>query len=134
MSDYLGPVHTAANAIPSVNGTDLGDTLSVLDGWHEGIGLIRDGIRLIAHSRLTLEQIQDLTVVLAGMADGSDVISAIGQLISRITNPDTSPAIRSLGFDQQKDVQGAGEFAAFRLNNPTLHQPAADASGAIHTD
>lgn len=134
MSDYLGPVRTAANAVPPLAGTDLGDTLDVLDGWHAGIDLIRDGLRLIALDRLTLEQTQDLTVVLAGMADGTDVLSALGQLLARITNPDTNPALRQLPLDQQKDVQGAGEFANFRINNPILHQPAANASGAIRTD
>lgn len=127
-------LHTDGNAVPPVDGTDLGDTLSVLDGWHDGIDLIRDGLHLIATDRLTLEQTQDITVALAGTSDGTDVLTALARLLARITNPDTNPSLRALDFDQQKKVQQAGEDLAFQLGDPRLHQHAATASGHIHTD
>ena len=127
-------VHTDGNAVPPVDGTGLGDVLDDLDGGHPGIDLIRDGIRLIAHDRLDLDQTQALCAWLAGSADGTDVLTAIGQLVARLTHPDTNPALRTLDFEQQKNTQKAGEALTFALSDPDIHQHAADASGAIHTD
>jgi hypothetical protein len=125
---------TAANAVPAIDGTELGDVLDDLDGIHAGIDLIRDGIRHLAHDRLTTEQTQLLIVTLAGSTDGTDVLTAIGHLVARLTNPDTNPALRSLDHDAQKDTQRAGENLLHHLSDPDLHQHAATASGAIHTD
>ncbi|MFJ4473253.1 hypothetical protein ACIP2X_37965 [Streptomyces sp. NPDC089424] len=126
--------HSEANAIPSVDDTELGDVLADLDHIHPGIGLIRDGIRLLAHDRLTTAQTQLLTVALAGSPDGTDVLTAIGYLVARLTHPDTNPALRNLGHDAQKHTQRHGENLLHHLSDPHLHQHASNASGAIHTD
>jgi hypothetical protein len=124
-------VHTEGNAIPPLRGTELGD---LLDGVHAGIDLIRDGLRLIALERHTLDRTQTLAVTLAGSPDGTDVLTAIGYLVARLTNPDTNPTLRTLDFDQQKNTQQAGERLIYDLADPALHQHASDASGHIHTD
>lgn len=127
-------LHTEANAVPAIDGTELGGVLDDLDGFNAGIDLIRDGIRLIATSRLSLDETQTLCAALAGSADGTDVLTAIGHLVARLTNPDSNPALRTLPFDAQKNTQRAGECLTFHLSDPDLHQHAANASGHIHTD
>lgn len=134
MNDYLGPVHTAANAVPPVDGTELGDVLEDLNGFDAGIDLIVDGLRLIALSRHTTGNTQTLINALAGSADGTDILTAIGHLVARLTHPDTNPSLRTLSFDAQKNTQTAGEHLVRHLADPDLHQHAATACGAIHTD
>ncbi|MEW1565727.1 hypothetical protein AB0454_22410 [Streptomyces sp. NPDC093509] len=126
-------VHTAGNAVPPLD-PELEGLIDDLTGIHPGIDLILDGIRLIALDRHQQGTTQLLTVTLAGSADGTDVLTAIGHLVARITNPDTNPSLRTLTFDAQKHVQMAGECLVFALSNHHLHQHAANASGAIHTD
>lgn len=127
-------VHTEGNAVPPVDGTELGDVLEDLDGIHAGIDLIREGARLIALDRLTTEQTQLLAVSIAGSPDGTDVITMLALTVARILNPDTNPSLRTLDFDAQKNTQRAGECLTFAISDPALHQHAANASGAIHTD
>jgi len=127
-------VHTAANAVPPVDDTELGIVLDDLAGIHPGIDLIRDGLRLLAHDRLTVEQTQLLAVTLAGGTDGTDVLTAIGHLTARLLNADSNPALRTLPLDVQKDTQRHGELLVHHLTDPDLHQHASNASGAIHTD
>jgi hypothetical protein len=128
-------LHTSANAVPSVDDSELGIVLDDLAGIHAGIDLIRDGIRLLAHDRLTLDQTQLLAVTLAGGTDGSDVLTLIGLLVARLTNPDSNPALRGLPFDRQKNTQLHGERLVRHIaDDHELHQHASNASGAIHTD
>ena len=131
-------LHTAGNAIPPVDGTDLGDVLYDLagpdNGFDAGIDLIADGLRLIATSRHTTDHTQTLINALAGSADGTDILTALGHLVARLTHPDTNPTLRTLGFDAQKNTQTAGEHLVRHLADPDLHQHAANACGAIHTD
>jgi hypothetical protein len=127
-------LHTPANAVPSVDDSELGIVLDDLAHIHAGIDLIRDGLRLLAHDRLTLDQTQLLAVTLAGGTDGSDVLTAIGHLTARLLHSDTNPALRRLPLDAQKDVQRHGELLVHHLGDPDLHQHASNASGAIHTD
>lgn len=127
-------VHTAVNAVPPVDGTELGWVLEDLGHVHAGIDLIRDGLRLLALERLTAEQTQTIAVTLAGSPDGTDVLTAVGHLVARLTNSDSNPALRSLGFDAQKATQRHGEHLVRHLADPDLHQHASNASGAIHTD
>jgi hypothetical protein len=127
-------VHTADNAVPSLAGTELGGLLEDLAGFHPGIDLIRDGIRLLALDRHSLDRTQTLSAVLAGSTDGTDILTAIGLLVARLTNPESNPALRGLTFEQQKNTQKAGEALVFDLADPDLHQHAADAAGHIHTD
>jgi hypothetical protein len=127
-------VHTDGNAIPPLKGTELGDLLEDLAGVDAGIDLIRDGLRLLALQRHSLDRTQTLAVTLAGSPDGTDVITALALTVARLTNPDTNPSLRSLDFDQQKNTQQAGEHLVYALSDPDLHQHASDASGHIHTD
>ncbi|MFJ9988535.1 hypothetical protein ACIQUD_31760 [Streptomyces globisporus] len=128
-ADPYGPVHTAGNAVPPLD-TDLAGALEDLAGVHEGIDLIRDGIRLLALDRHTSDTTQTLLATLAGSA-GADVVTAIAHLVARLANADHNPALRTLPLDVQKTAQRHGEQAAFHLNDPDLHQPASEASAAI---
>ncbi|MFD8469082.1 hypothetical protein ACFV10_28740 [Streptomyces cyaneofuscatus] len=128
-ADPYGPAHTAGNAVPPLD-TDLAGALNELSNIHEGIDLIRDGIRLLALDRHTPDTTQTLLATLAGSA-GADVITAVGHLVARLANADHNPALRTLPLDTQKATQRHGEQAAFHLNNPDLHQPASEASAAI---
>lgn len=127
-------LHTEGNAVPSVDDTELGYLLDDLDGIHPGIDLIRDGIRHLAHSRLTVDQTQTLAVTLAGSPDGTDLLTAIGLLTARLLNADQNPALRTLDLTAQKDTRLHGERLTFDLADPDLHQHASNASGSIHTD
>jgi hypothetical protein len=127
-------VHTEGNAVGPLKGTELGGLLDDLAGVHAGIDLIRDGLRLIALERHSLDRTQTLAVTLAGSPDGTDVLTALALTVARLTNPDANPCLRTLGFDQQKDTQQAGERLLYAITDPDLHQHASDASGAIHTD
>jgi hypothetical protein len=126
-------VHTAGNAVPPLD-AELEGVMEDLAGIHPGIDLILDGIRLIALDRHNLEATQLLAVTLAGSPDGTDVLTALGHLVVRLTNPDSNPALRTLTFDAQKHTQMAGEHLLLALSDRHLHQHAANASGAIHTD
>jgi hypothetical protein len=127
-------LHTEGNAVPSVDGTELGGLLDDLNGIHPGIDLIRDGIRHLAHTRLTVDQTQTLAVTLAGSPDGTDILTAIGRLTARLLNADTNPALRTLDLTAQKDTQLHGELLVHHLTDYKLHQHASNASGSIHTD
>lgn len=124
-------VHTAGNAVPPVDGTDLGDLLEGLAGVHPGIDLIRDGLRLLAHDRLTVDQTQTLCAALAGSADGTDLITAVGLLVARLTDADSNPALRTLPFDRQKTTQLHGENLVHHLAHDDLHHHASEAAAAI---
>jgi hypothetical protein len=127
-------LHTDGNAVPPLDGTELGDLLDDLEGLHAGIDLIRDGIRHLALSRLTVDQTQTVAVTLAGSPDGTDLLTAIGLLAARILNADNNPALRALPLTAQKDTQLYGELLVHHLADHELHQHASNASGAIHTD
>ncbi|GGU62572.1 hypothetical protein [Streptomyces lavendofoliae] len=111
---------------------DLGDALHDLDGfrWLPGIAQILDGIETAATTPLTADQTQTMCAVLAG-STGADVLTLIGLLIQRLTTPATNPALRALPDTQAKAAQAAGEKAAYLLTAHDLHQPAAEAAGAI---
>lgn len=122
-------LHTAANAVPTIDGTDLGDLLEELRGIHAGIDLILDGLRHIAHDRHTIDRTQTLCAALAGT--DCDVITAIAHLVARLADPDTNPALRTLPLDQQKAARLAGEQTAYALTDPDLHQHASETAAAI---
>jgi hypothetical protein len=124
-------LHTEANAVPALDGTDLGNLLEDLDGFDAGIDLIRAGLRLIALERHTADRTQTLAAVLAG-APGVDLLTAIGLTVARLTHPDTNPALRTLPFDSQKTTQMHGENLVRHLaDDEDLHQHAAEAAAAI---
>lgn len=122
---------TAGNAVPPLDGTELGGVLQDLAGFSAGIDLIRDGIRLLALERHTTGQTQTLCAALAGSADGTDVLTAIGLLVARLSNAESNPALRGLPFEQQKEAALHGERLVFDLADPDLHQHASEASAAI---
>ncbi|MEW2267894.1 hypothetical protein [Streptomyces sp. NPDC047868] len=127
-------LHTDGNAVPALDGTDLGDLLDDLYGIDEGIDLMLDGARHIALKRLTVDKTQTLAVTLAGSPDGTDVLTAIGLLTARILNADSNPALRTLDLTAQKKTQLHGELLVHHLADHELHQHASNASGSIHTD
>lgn len=124
-------VHTDGNAVPNIDGTDLGDTLADLDGIHEGLDLIRDGIRLLAHDRLDLNTTQVLLAALAGSPDSTDLLGAIGQLVARLASADTNPALRTLPLDQQKQAAHQGWLTSHSLDDPDLRTSTATANAAL---
>lgn len=124
-------VHTAANAVPPLEGTELGGLLEDLAGFDAGIDLIRDGLRLIATSRHTIDQTQTLIAVLAGGEGGLNLINTIGALIERLADSDTNPALRHLPLEQQKAARREGHNTAYQLADPDLHQTASETSAAI---
>lgn len=124
-------VHTSDNAVPPITGTELGDVLEDLEGVHAGIDLIRDGLRLLALERHDLNDTQVLLATLAGSPDGTDVLGAIGQLVARLTNPNTNPALRSLPLDAQKDARRQGELTAYHLGDPDLRDSTSNANAAL---
>ncbi|MFF8279962.1 hypothetical protein ACF05T_28315 [Streptomyces lateritius] len=119
MADYpwlhvpgeAAPVHTADNAVPPLDGTDLTGVLDDLANIHPGFDLIRDGIRLLAVDRLTVDKTQTVITTVAGT--GTDVIAALGLLMQRLTNPNTNPALRTLDPATAKKVQQRGEQYAY---------------------
>ena len=124
-------VHTAANAIPPLD-DDLADLLDDLAAVHDpGIDQILSGLRLLALSRHTPDRSQTLIATLAGGADGTNVVAAIGHLIARLADPDTNPALRPLPLDQQKQSTLAGQRTAFALTDPDLAQYASETAAAI---
>ena len=124
-------VHTEGNQVPSVDGTDLGDTLTDLTNIHAGIDLIRDGIRLLAHSRHDLTTTQVLLAAIAGSPDATDVLGAIGHLVARLIDPDTNPALRTLPLDQQKNAAREGWLTSLALTDPDLRNSAATANAHL---
>lgn len=129
MTACLGPVHTADNAVPPLD-NELAGLLDDLTGIHPGIDQIRDGIRLLALDRHSLDRTQTLVAALAG-SEGADLLTLLALTVQRLTNPDTNPSLRTLPLDQQKETQRHGEQAAYLLTDPDLHQPAAEAAAAI---
>jgi hypothetical protein len=124
-------VHTEGNAVPNVDDTELGGLLEDLADIHAGIDLIRDGLRLLAHDRHDRPTTQLLITSLAGDADGTGVLNAIGQLIARLTDPDTNPSIRHLPLDAQKEAARQGQLTAYNLSDPDLRDTAAQACAAL---
>ena len=124
-------LHTDGNAVPAVDGTELGHVLDQLANIHPVIDFLRDSSRLAATSRLTLDETQTLIAAFAGSSDGANGLNLIGQTIARLTNPDSNPCLRDLPLDQQKTIQLNGETAAFALNHDQLAQFASDTSAAI---
>ncbi|MER6249355.1 hypothetical protein [Streptomyces griseorubiginosus] len=124
------PVHTAGNAVPPLD-SELEGLLDDLAGVHPGIDLIRDGLRLVALDRHTVDMTQTLVAVLAGGSDGLNLINTIGQVIARLADADTNPALRTLPLDVQKTARREGQNAAYWLADPELHQTASETSAAI---
>jgi hypothetical protein len=104
-------VHTADNAVPPLN-DDLAGVLDDLVGFHRGLDLIADGVRLLALDRLTIPQTQTVVTMLAGSTDPAgtqiDVAALIAALVARLLNADENPALRTLPTDTQDQARTAG--------------------------
>ena len=124
-------VHTASTTVPAVDDTELGGVLEDTAGVHPGIDLIRDGIQLLATSRLTVDQTQVVLATLAGSPDSTDLLAALGLLVARLTDTDTNPAIRSLDLAAQKTAQHQGELTAHNLLDPDLRNTTSEACAAL---
>ena len=130
-AEVVMDLSTDGNAIPAVDGTELGYVLDQMANIHPVIDFLRDGSRLAATSGLTLDETQTLIAAFAGSSDGANGLNLIGQTIARLTNPDSNPCLRDLPLDQQKTIQLAGENTARHLADDRLHQFASDTSAAI---
>lgn len=128
-------VHTDGNAVPSLDGTDLGDLLEDLTAnpSHPGIVLICDGIRLLASDRHDINRTQVLLAELAGSPDSTDVLGLIGHLAARLANADTNPALRTIPLDQQKEAAHQGWLTSHHLTDPSLRNSASNANAALDT-
>lgn len=124
-------VHTEHNAVPSLNGTELGGLLDDLAGIHAGIDLIRDGIRLLALDRHNRNTTQVLLANLAGSPDALDVIGLVAHLVARLTDADTNPGIRTIPLDQQKDARHQGWLTSHNLTDPDLRDTTSRACAAL---
>lgn len=124
-------VHTAGNAIPPLD-DDLAGLLDDLAAVQDpGIDQLIDGLRYLALSRYTADRTQTLIATLAGGADGTNLVTAIGRTIARLADSDTNPALRTLPLDQQKNAALAGENAYRALADEDLHQTASETCAAI---
>lgn len=124
-------VHTADHAVPPLD-DDLADLLDDLAAVQDvGIDQIIAGLRHIAVTPHTVDRTQTLIAVLAGADSGLNLITATGQIIARLADPDTNPALRGLPLEQQKTARHAGELAAYALSDPDLHQTASETCAAI---
>lgn len=122
-------VHTEGNAVPPL-GEQLADLIDGLRGTSPGLDLIADGLQHLALERHTTDQTQTTIARLAGNPD-DDVIAVTGHLITRLTNPDTNPCLRTLPLHQQKEAQREGCDSLFALTDRHIHQPAAEAAARI---
>lgn len=121
---------TTSTAVPPLDPELLG-LIEDLAGIHPALDLIREAALLLAHSTLDTDKTQTVIAALAGGADGTNTLNLIGQIIARLTNPDTNPALRTLPDTQQKLTQQHGQTTAFVLNHPDLAQFASETSAAI---
>lgn len=119
--------------IPPLDDDGLGGTLDDLAGFQlAGLDMVLDGLRLLALTRLTPEQTTNALVALTGDSDGVSVVTAIGQLVERLTNPDTNPALDGLDAETAKDVQVYGERYRYELTEYGPQGHVAEAVARIH--
>lgn len=123
--------HDERNAVPSLDGTELGYVLDQLAGRDPGIDLIRDGLRLIALSRHTTDRTQVLNAALAGDPDAIDILGALALTVERLNDSHTNPALRHLPFDQQEDARIQGKTTARDLLDRNLREAPARANHAL---
>ncbi|MFH8581589.1 hypothetical protein [Streptomyces zaomyceticus] len=123
------PVPSRTQPVPPLDEDGLGGVLDDLAGFHAGIDFLRDGIRLLALDQLDREQTMNVLAALAGT--DQSIVTAIGYLVERLTNPDTNPALDALDAETAKSVQVYGERYRYQLTEDGPHQHAAEAVGLI---
>ncbi|MGW5003268.1 hypothetical protein ACWEP8_37070 [Streptomyces hydrogenans] len=128
----MAPIPSRTPVVPPLDEDGLGGTLDDLVGFHAGIDQILDGIRLLALDRLTAKQTTNVLAALTGDSDGVSVVTALGQLVERLTNPDSNPALDALDAVTAKDVQVLGERYRYELTEYGPHEHVAEAAARIH--
>lgn len=123
-------VHTADNAVPPLDDHHA-DLDAGLTGFHPGIDLIRDGLRLISLDQLTTEQTHTLIGTLAGDSDGTDVVGLIAATIRRLANADTNPCLRALPADRINDLRRIGHDVATDIDTSLPRDLVAEISARI---
>ncbi len=126
----MNPLHTAGNAVPSVDGTELGDALDDLANFSPAIDLHRDAIRLTATERHTADQTQTHIATLAGHEDAS-VLIALALSMQRLASPDTNPCVRDLPFDRQEKAQQLAKELFAALTDPYITGLAANLAATL---
>lgn len=124
-------MHTAANAVPPLDGELEGlleDLAAVQD---PGIDQIIAGIRYLVLARHSIDHSQTLIAAIAGGGDRTNLITALGKTIARLSDPATNPSLRTLPEDVQKNARREGVNAAYWLSDPDLHQTASETCAAI---
>jgi hypothetical protein len=124
---------TEGNAVPNVDGSELGDLMDDLRGIHPGIDLMLDGARLICRDRHTRSMTQVLLATIAGSPDALDLVGLLGHLVARLADADTNPGLRSLPLDAQKEARHQGWLTAHHLTDPDLRDTTAHANAALDT-
>ncbi|MFI0929711.1 hypothetical protein ACH4TP_38170 [Streptomyces sp. NPDC021012] len=125
----MAPIPPRTQPVPPLDEDGLGGVLEDTAGFHPGVDMIRDGIRLLALDRLTVEDTKNVLAALAGFEQS--VVTAIGFLVERLTNPDTNPALDVLDAETAKRVQTYGEQYRYELAEFGPRQHAAEAIGLI---
>ncbi|MFD5899144.1 hypothetical protein [Streptomyces sp. NPDC060366] len=131
MSDPMGPVHTAGNAVPPID-PELAGVIEDTTGVHAGIDLITQGIELLALDRLTTDRTQTVLATLAG-SEGADIITALALLVARLADSDSNPSLRGLPHPTQRTVRQLGEQHAYLTAATAPRAAVADAIGHIDT-
>lgn len=117
--------------VAPVDDTPLGDVIANTAGVHAGIDLIREGLLLLATDHLPLDRIPTILATLAGGADGTDLLTAIGHLVARLSDPAANQVLLDLPEQRQKDIERQGEKALYRLTDPWLREPTSEAAALI---
>ncbi|MFH9813421.1 hypothetical protein ACH4NI_35315 [Streptomyces olivaceus] len=134
MQPYSGTTVLTGPVAP-VDDTPLGDVIADTAGVHPGIDLIREGLLLLATDHLPLDRIPTILATLAGGADGTDqapdLLTAIGHLVARLSDPAATQVLLDLPEQRQKDIERQGEQALYRLTDPWLREPASEAAALI---
>lgn len=89
-----------------------------------------DVIRDLVTTEHALTRIPTIVASVAGIRDGNDAVGALALAIQNLASPHQA-AIAVLPAPQQKEIQQAGEQAAFALLDPDLRDHAAETSAAI---
>jgi predicted PP-loop superfamily ATPase len=111
--------------------TGLDDALDELAGAHEGLDMIRAGLRLLADDNtLTADTTQTVVAILAG-SPGTDVLTAVALLVRKLGSP-SNPAVAALPPARREMAQRMAEMTVDYLTEDRLHQPAAEVSAAIY--
>ncbi|OKJ52553.1 hypothetical protein [Streptomyces sp. CB02261] len=120
MNDYpsrhvpgaMAPIPSRTAPVPPLD-DELASVLDDMVGIHPAIDLMVDALRFLALDKLTADKTQSALVTLAG-AD-ANVVSTIGLVVQRLTNPATNPGLAVLDAQTAKDVQQLGEQFAYDL-------------------